>query len=137
MKIERPRDVFSAACGHCPLFNLAGHNGFSVSVYIQHGLFAASSGKRMKARHNLFFKPQFCPLTFDHPSDRELCELQDWVLVWCCIAHSCSRALKWGLNGLVVDGDMLDFVHISISSLLRASTGIHQSVSRFIMNCVV
>jgi len=143
MKIERPRplaskkcnDMFSAACDHCPLLKLSGHKGISVSVYLQDGLFAAPLGKRMHARHNLFFK--HCPLSFDAPADKELCEMQDWCLAWCCIAHSCSRALKWGLKSLVSDNDMLESVHITISSLLRASTGIHQAVPQFIISCVV
>ena len=75
MNIEKPRplaakkcnDIFSAACDHCPLLKLAGRKGISVSVYLQDGLFAAPFGKIMMARHNLFFKPQFCPLTFDTP----------------------------------------------------------------------
>jgi hypothetical protein len=143
MKIERPRplaskkcnDMFSAACDHCPLLKLSGHKGISVSVYLQDGLFAAPLGKRMHARHNLFFK--HCPLSFDAPADKELCEMQDWCLAWCCIAHSCSRALKWGLKSLVSDNGMLESVHITISSLLRASTGIHQAVPQFIISWAV
>ena len=142
MKVERPRplaakkciDIFSAACDHCPLLKLSGHKGISVSVYLQDGLFAAPFGNRMHARHNLFFK--HCPLKFADPSDKDMCELQDWVLTWCCIAHSASRALKWGLKLLITDSELLESIHMSISSLLRASTGIHQSVHQFIMSCV-
>ena len=116
MKIERPRplaakkcnDIFSAACGHCPLLKLHGHKGISISVYLQDGLFAVPFGKRMKARHNMFFYPQFCPLTFEDPGDKDLCELKDWCLSWCCVAHVCSRALKWGLNNVTVDTEMLE-----------------------------
>ena len=144
MKIERPRplaakkcnDIFSAACDHCALPKLFGHKGISISVYLQDGLFARPFGRRMQARHNLFLKPELCPVTFASGADRELCELRDWVLIWCCCAHSCSRALKWGLKSLVVDSEMLESVHICISALLRASTGLHQSVPLFILNSV-
>ena len=104
MKLERPRplaskkcnDIFAAACDSVPLMKLAGHRGISISLYMQDGLFAVPFGKRMRARHNLFFKSELCPLSFESPVDRELAELRDWVLSWCCCAHSCSRALKWG-----------------------------------------
>ena len=145
MKLERPRplaskkcnDIFAAACDSVPLMKLAGHRGISISLYMQDGLFAVPFGKRMRARHNLFFKSELCPLSFESPVDRELAELRDWVLSWCCCAHSCSRALKWGLRSMVTEPDMVDSVHIVISSLLRASTGIHQSVPEFILNRVV
>ena len=109
MNIERPRplaskkcaDIFSAACDHVPLMKLAGHKGISIFLYMQDGLFALPFGKRMRARHNLFFKPELCPLPFESPVDRELAEMRDWVLTWCCCAHSCSRALKWGLRAMV------------------------------------
>ena len=140
MKIERPRplaakkcnDIFSAACDHCPLLKLQGHKGISISVYLQDGLFAVPFGKRMQARHNMFFNNQFCPLTFEDEGDKDLCELKDWCLSWCCVAHSCSRALKWGLKNVTPDQELLESVHITISSLLRASTGIHQAIPLFI-----
>ena len=144
MKIERPRplaakkcnDIFSASCDNCPLLKLSGHKGISISVYLQDGLFSAPFGKRQLARHNMFFKPQYCPLSFASPEDRDLCELKDWVLTSFCIAHSCSLALKWGLKIMVCEKDMLDSVHISLSSLLRASAGIHQAVPQFIVSSV-
>ena len=136
MKIERPRplaakkcnDIFSASCDNCPLLKLSGHKGISISVYLQDGLFSAPFGKRQLARHNLFFKPQYCPLSFASPEDRDLCELKDWVLTSFCIAHSCSLALKWGLKSMVCEKDMLDSVHFSLSLRLRASTGINKAV---------
>ena len=108
-----------------------------MALYLQDGLFALPFGKRMRARHNLFFKPEFCPISFESPVDRDLAELRDWVLTWTCCAHSCSRALKWGLRGMVTYNDMVDDVHITISSLLRGSTGIHESVPEFIMTSVL
>ena len=144
MKIERPRplankkcaDVWSAACDTSPLLKLAGHSGISVSIYLQDGLFARPFGRRMIARHNLFFKPDLCPLSFESAADRELAEYRDWVLTWTCCAHSCSRALKWGLSSLVLDKDFLEGVHITMSSLLRASSGILSVVPEFIISCV-
>ena len=141
MKLERPRplaakkcnDIFSAACDHCHMLKLSGHKGISVSVYLQDGLFAVPFANRMHARHKLFFK--HCPLQFVDPSDKDMCELQDWVLTWCCVAHSASRALTWGLKPLIPDRELLESIHISISSLLSASTGIHQSVHPFIISC--
>ena len=129
--------MFSAACDHCPILKLSGHKGISVQVYLQDGLFAGPFGKRIQARHNLFRKPEYCPLSFDAPADRDLSELMDWVLFSCCTAHSCSRALTWGLMSVVTDSDLVADVHIIISSLLRASTGIHQSVPQFVISCVM
>ena len=75
--------------------------------------------------------------SFENPVDKELAKLRDWVLTWRCCAQSCSNALKWGLKAMVTDKDLVDHVHITISALLRASTGIHQSVPEFILNRVV
>lgn len=144
-KIERPRplgakkcnDIFSAACDHCYNLKLQGHRGISISVYLQDGLMAAPFEKRMKARHNMFFADRFCPLIFEDPADKDLCELKDWCLAWCCVAHSCSKALKWGLKEVTESSEMLESVHISISSLLRASTGIHQAIPLFLIRMVV
>ena len=63
-------------------------------------------------------------------------ELRDWVFSWCCIAHSCSRALKWGLRDLVLSEDMLVDVHVSMSSLLRASTGLMMAVPQLFSSFV-
>ena len=144
MKIERPRplaekkcyDIWTAACDHTPMLKLAGHKGISIALYLQDGLFSKPFGKMMRARHGLFFAPEHCPLQMSATA-RELAELRDWVFAWTCCAHSCSRALKWGLAPLVDHTDMLEDAHVSISALLRASTGLLQSVPQFVASCVV
>ena len=118
------------------MLKLAGHTGISISLYLQDGPFAKPFGKLMRARHGLFFDPQHCPLQIS-ANARELAELRDWVFVWPCAAHSCSKALKWGLAPLVEHKDMLEDVHVSISSLLRASAGLFQSVPQFVTTFVV
>ena len=144
IQLERPRklasmkclDVYAAACDHFPLLKLAGHKGISLSVYMQDGLFAKPFGNMMRARHGLFFQKEHCPLKCTD-RERELLELKDWVFVWTCCTHACSRALKWGMKKLVSCQDSLvDDVHISISALLRASTGIYMSVPQFIASYV-
>ena len=145
IKLERPRplmankcaDIWSAACDHVPLLKLCGHSGVSVAVYLQDGLFSKPFGKRMRARHSLFFHPDHCPLTFEDDNDKELAWLRDWVFCWNCCAHSCSSALKWGMLPLVVGDDLIGNVHITISALLRASTGLLMSVPAFIVTYVV
>ena len=144
MKIERPRplltkkciDVWSAATDHAPMLKLAGHRGISISLYIQDGLFSKPFGKMMRARHILFFDPTHCPLPFTSDAQRQLAELRDWVLSWTCCAHSCSRALKLGLASLVPQPELLEDVHVSISSLIRASTGLYMSVPQFVATFV-
>ena len=125
-----------AACDHMPLLKLSGHSGISISVYLQDGLFAKALATKMLARHSLFFNPLYCPLPFSHEDERHLADLKDWVLTLTCYAHSCSRALKWGLKSLVSGDDMLEDVHITISSLLRASTGLYQSIPEFVTRFV-
>ena len=144
MKFERPRplatkkcsDVWVAACDYMPMLKLAGHLGISLTLYLQDGLFSKPFGRRMHARHKLFYHPQHCPLEFEGDGDRDLSELRDWVLTGTCAAHSASRALKWGLASLVAVPDMIDDVHIVISALLRASTGLHMSVMEFAVSRV-
>ena len=41
-------------------------------------------------------------------------------------------ALKWSLRPYVTDSDLLEGVHVSISSLIRASTGLFRNVAAFI-----
>ena len=146
IKIERPRplltktcaDIWSAGCDFCPILPLAGHKGVSIHVYLQDGLFAKPFGRRMIARHSLFWEAAYCPLVFQCEADRALAELRDWVFFSSCFAHSCSKALKWGLKSLVVGGEeLLDGVHISVSSLLRASKGLFMVVPEFIATFVV
>lgn len=145
IKMERPRllaakkcvDVWSAACDTCPLLKLFGHSGISVSVYLQDGLFAKPFGRLMHARHSLFFEKDHCPMGGWSDHDREMADLKDLVFAFTCCAHACSRALKWGLKHLMVGGDdMLEDVHVSISALMRASTGLSQVVPEFIAGFV-
>ena len=144
IKFERPRplgsktclDVWAAACDFVPVLRLAGHTGISISVYMQDGLFAKPFGKMMKARHALFWNKTHCPITYESDIDRELDELKDWIFAWTCCAHACSRALKWGLMHIVTAKDLPDDVHITISALLRASTGLYMCVREFISGYV-
>ena len=145
IKVERPRllstkkciDLWSASTDFCPLLKLQGHTGISVSVYLQDGLFAKPFAKRMQARHSLFFDRQHCPMGSWTNQERELADLKDWCFSFTCCAHACSRGLKWGLKSLVIGGDqMLEDTHVSISALLRASTGLAQVVPEFIAGYV-
>ena len=69
VKIQRPRplatkkcdDVWCAASEFCPVLALSGHKGIGIHVYIQDGLFASPFGKRMLARHALFWKKGSLP----------------------------------------------------------------------------
>ena len=139
IKIERPRllaskkcaDIWSAACDHAGMLKLQGHTGISLTMYLQDGLFAKPFGARMRGRHALFFNPHHCPLAFSSDFERELAHLKDSVFSWTCCAHSCSRALKWGMRSLVVGESLIEDVHITISSLLRASTGLLNSIPDF------
>ena len=135
IKLERPRplttkkcvDIWPAACDHACMLKLQGHTGISLTVYVQDGLFAKTFAARMNARHTLFFTPDLCPLDFASPIDRELAEMKDWVFSTrcvACVAHSCSIALKSGTKKLVTSETLLEDVHITISALLRGSTGL-------------
>ena len=119
------------------MLKLQGHLGISITIYLQDGLMAKPFGKRMQARHKLFFHQQHCPLQFGTVADRELSELRDWVFNLTCAAHSASRSLKWGLMSLVVEFTLLEDVHIVISALLRARTGLHLVVNEFVAGHVV
>ena len=119
------------------MLKLSGHTGVSVTVYLQDGLFAKPFGQRMRARHAVFFMPEHCPWTFQSELDKELAELRDWVFSWCCAAHICSRALKWGMKSLVSHDELVDEIHVTVSSLLRASTGPLCAVAEFIAGYVV
>ena len=142
MRIERPRplatkkcmDIWVAACDSCPLLKLAKHPGISISFYIQDGLFSKPFGRRMQARHALFFDPIHSPIR--DAAERAVLELRDWVLTGCCHAHTCSRALKWGLKPLVSGEAFLEDTHVTISCLLRASTGLYLSVPEFVVGFV-
>ena len=144
MKIERPRplsfkkcaDIVSACCDHIAPLKSLGHQNISICLYLQDGLMAVPFGKRMVARHNLYFKPDLCPLPCSH-DERFFLELKDWVLSYRCLAHICSSALKWGLKSLVPDGSLLEDIHITISALLRASSGLLGMVKTFLVSCVV
>ena len=106
IKVQRPRALASKKCGHVwsaacefvPVLPLAGHKGISIHVYLQDGLFAKPFGRRMLARHQLFWDRAHCPISFDADEDRQLAEMKDWVIVSRCYAHSCSLALKWGMS---------------------------------------
>ena len=119
------------------MLKIAGHSGISITCYLQDGLFVKPFGQRMRARHAVFFMPGICTLTFQSEIDKELAELRDWVFCWCCAAHICSRALKWGMKSLVTHGDLVDDIHITVSSLLRGSTGLLCAVDEFIAGYVV
>ena len=145
VKIQRPRplaskkcsDIWSAACDFCPVLALSGHRGVCIHVYLQDGLFAKPFGRRMIARHSLFWEPHLCPLHFDSEADRLLSAMKDWVYTSKCFAHSCSLALKWGMRQFVVGGDeLLESIHISVSALLRASQGLFLVVPEFIATYV-
>ena len=146
MKIQRPRplatkkcaDIWFAASEFCPVLALSGHKGIGIHVYLQEGLFAKPFGRRMIARHDLFWEKAYCPLDFSSDADRFLAELRDWVYARGCFAYSGSKALKWGLKGLVVGGaEMLESIHISVSALLRGSQGLFMVVPEFIATYVV
>ena len=145
VKIQRPRplaskkcdDIFSAACDFCPVLALSGHRGVSIHVYLQDGLFAKPFGRRMIARHSMFWQPHVCPIHFDSDGDRMLCALKDWVYASKCYMHSCSNALKWGMRQFVVGGDeLLESIHIAVSALLRASHGLFLVIPEFIATYV-
>ena len=63
VKVQRPRplatkkcaDIRAAACDFAPILRLSGHKGVGIHVYLQDGLFAKPFGRRMIARHSLFF----------------------------------------------------------------------------------
>ena len=146
VKIQRPRplatkkcdDVWCAASEFCPVLALSGHKGIGIHVYIQDGLFASPFGKRMLARHALFWQKAHCPLTFTTDAEMFLAELRDWVYTTGCFARSCSKALKWGMRALVVGCDeLLEAIHISVSALLRGSQGLFRAVPEFIAGFVV
>ena len=83
IKIQRPRplhtkkcsDIFAACCEFVPVLPLSGHQGISIHVYLQDGLFAKPFGRRMIARHSLFWQRELCPLSFVCEPDRILAEL--------------------------------------------------------------
>ena len=136
--VARPRplagkkclDLWVAGTEFFPMMKLIGHSGISVSVYLQDGLFAKPYARHMKGRHDMFFDRAHCPLP---ESGRQLAELKDWYFTWHCVAHSCSLALKWGLAPLVPAGqEFTEGVHVAVSGLLRASTGLLTSVQEFI-----
>ena len=116
------------------MLKLAQHPGISITVYIQSCLFSKPFGRRMQARHALYFDPEHSPFTT--PAERSVMELRDWVLTGCCHAHSCSRALKWGLKSINFGEQFLQDVHVTISALLRASTGLYLSVLEFVLTSV-
>ena len=79
-----------------------------------------------------------CPLSFVDDADRMLAELKDWVYCTNCMAHACSLSLKWGLSAHVHGGEeQLEGIHITVSSLLRASKGLFLVVPEFIATYVV
>ena len=145
IKLERPRpletkkcaDIWSAACDHAGMLKLQGHCGISLTMYVQDGLFAKPFAARMKARHALFFTPDMCPLDFASPIDRELSDMKDWVFSTRCTAHSCSTALKWGMKKLVTSETLVEDVHITISALLRGSSGLFKSIPQFLTTFAV
>ena len=145
IKLERPRqlstkrcaDIWSAACDHAGMLKLQQHRGISLTMYVQDGLFAQAFGSRMHARHALFFRPGMCPLDFETATDREVAEMKDWVFSTKCAAHSCSTALKWGMKRLVTSETLVDDVHITISSLLRGSSGLFQNIDSFLTTFAV
>ena len=146
VKVQRPRplaskkceNLWTAACDFAPVLALSGHSGVGIHVYLQDGLFAKPFARFMTARHCLFWDSRYCPLTFLDDADRQLAELKDWVYCLRCLAHSCSLALKWGLRSHVLGGaDMLEGIHISVSSLLRASKGLFLVVPEFLATYVV
>ena len=144
IKVARPRclaskkcaDLWSAACDFQPMLKLIGHVGVSVSLYLQDGFIAKPFGRRMLARHDLFFEASHCPVRFSCAADREMAELRDWVFTWRCVAHSCSLALKWGLASLIDGDSFFECVHVAVSGLLRGSTRLLLAVDEFIVNCV-
>ena len=91
----------------------------------------------MKARHSLFFNPAHCPLDVSDARERHLLELKDWPFSLACCAHSCSRALKWGMKDFVTSDTLIDDVHIVISSLLRGSAGLFSVVDQYLASLVV
>ena len=63
-RVNRPRplagkrcgDMWSAGCEFIAMPKLCGHRGVTINLYLQDGLFAKPFGKRMVARHDLFFE---------------------------------------------------------------------------------
>lgn len=55
----------------------------------------------------------------------------DWVVGMQCKAHSCSNALKWGMQG-EIDISRVEGAHIVIQSLIRTSSGIHPRMDLFL-----
>ena len=91
----------------------------------------------MHSRHSLFVEKKHCPIGFESDTDREISELKDWVFSFTCVAHACSRSLRWGLKSLVLGGDQfVEDIHVTVSSLLRASTGLSLAVPEFIAGFV-
>ena len=77
VKVQRPRplatkkcaDIWCAAAEFCPVLALSGHTGIGIHCYIQDGLFSKPFGKRMVARHSIFWEKAHCPLTFSNEAE--------------------------------------------------------------------
>ena len=110
--------IMGAAAAH-PCLRLRCPKQLLVTVYLQDGLHAQAFGRRMRARHELFYD-------LDAGSVGELKEEQrclDWVFSYRCILHICSSGLKWGLTPHCSEA-ILDDTHLSIKSARNSTSAL-------------
>ena len=86
---------------------LAQRKGIGIHIYLRDWLFSKPFGWRMAARHSLFWRAVHCPLAFESDAGRYLAEFREWVYATGCLAHACSKALKWGLRPMGGRGDAM------------------------------
>lgn len=124
-------NALTAASEFFPLPRAAGHNGLSLSVYIQDGALFQASLRLMRARHSLYYDTL---REMGEPSD-PLEEARDLVIGIRCRAHGLRNSLPWGLGANLCE-ESVDNTHIMLASLLNCSSAIHEHVDIFLVHSV-
>ena len=123
--------VFSHAIRSCSFLRLSCPTSICISAYLQDGLHAAGTRRRMVARHELYYTT--CAAS-SADARFEACQ-KDWVVALRCILHVASSAIKWSLSRHACE-TVVDDAHMTIKSLRNSTSGLYDLIRQHVISHV-
>ena len=121
--------IWSAAAKSQSILRRRVRTGIVQQIYLQDGLHRSNFAEKMQARFDLYY---FDNLDSLEPQDLIALEMQDWMWSFWCISHIMSLGVRWGLAEVIVRKDLIDDVHLCISSLHNSSAALLHAVELFV-----
>ena len=125
-------NIMNAASQFSPALRSLGHDGLSITVYLQDGALFESTFRKWLGLHEVMYHPEH---GFVEADDRYRLKNSDFVVgVLCCI-HCGHNAVDWSLKPLKPD-QTSDNAYIALNCLCQCSTLFHSRVDKFLRRFV-